>query len=711
MVACDTSGLALWTLVNAQSVATGGLGIFYASGVRVSGLLNIQTNADLAKQADEEAARRAADEESQRDPILQIAAHIRLAFQEAKRHKDTHITPRLIACQLQKAGEYEPDTKAKIERAGGCKDFFNITETKTDALEAWIADVITSAGDIPFAVLPTPVPDLAEDRHAEIIEDVTRAYAEASASGFVMSPKDVYEAAAMAYDNALDDAFQQAKTRAAAAEDFMRDQLTEGGWYEAFDECIRDYAMYPTCFLKGPVLMRERALVWQDGRITPEHKIRHTWHRVSPFLAFPAPNVKNTQEGYFCELRKIEAATLQEQRGNPGWNAQQIDGCLSFPPDALQVDNSDYTTVQALIEQRDSQINAGAPASSYWAVEYWGKVRGDALIEWGLDKSDEGDVVLPLTYYEVQAILIGPYVVRAVLNPHPLGRRPYHHSSFVLVSGSIWGRSMVEKMADAQKGYNSASRQMANALAEGSRVRAIIDVDVLDPLCSKDDFPGKQWFVNGNKMSGTVASRKPIDYYQPQFRVDQYLKVLEHYELAADNRTLVPRYVHGDYNIKGAGETASGLSMLMNASHKGIKRSLANIDRGIINPTVTDLYHHNMIYLDDGKYGYLKGDAQIEARGALHLIQQETVQQMRTQFLRDTNNPADMEIIGIEGRAEVLRAIAEKLDLSRSDVVPDRSVLQRRAKAILDRQQQENEQAQLGVDQGAVMPVDGEVMQ
>jgi hypothetical protein len=681
----------------------------------VNGLLNIQTNTDLQKQADEDAARRAADEESQKDPILQIAAHIRSAFQAAKSHKDAHITPRLLACQLQKAGEYDPDTKSRIERAGGCKDFFNITETKTDALEAWIADVITSAGDIPFAVLPTPVPDLAEDRQGEIVEEVARAYAQAAASGFVMSAKDVYEAAAAAYDDSLDESFRQAKERAAAAEDFMRDQLTEGGWYESFDECIRDYATYPTCFLKGPVLMREPSLVWQDGRIVPEHKIRHTWHRVSPFLAFPAPNVKNAQEGYFCELRKIEAATLQEQRGNPGWNAAQIDGCLSFPPDALTIDGSEYTTVQALIEQRDSQINAGAPASSYWAIEYWGKVRGDGLIEWGLDKADNGQELLPLTYYEVQAILIGPYVVRAVLNPHPLGRRPYHHSSFVLVSGSIWGRSMVEKMADAQKGYNATSRQMANALAEGSRVRSIVDVDVLDPMCSKDDFPGKQWLVNGNKMAGGASNRKPIDYFQPQVRVDQYLRVLEHYELSADNRTLVPRYVHGDYNIRGAGETATGLSMLMNASHKGIKRSLANIDRGIINPTITDLFHHNMIYLDDAQYGYLKGDACIEARGALHLIQQETVQQMRQQFLRDTNNQVDMQIIGVEGRAEVLRALADKLDLSRSDVVPDRSVLQRRAKAILDKQQQDNSAAAMGMPpeggpDGAGMPVEQGVM-
>jgi len=158
----------------------------------------------------------------------------------------------------------------------------------------------------------------------------------------------------------------------------------------------------------------------------------------------------------------------------------------------------------------------------------------------------------------------------------------------------------------------------------------------------------------------------------------------------------VPRYIHGETNIGGAGDTASGLSMLMSASHKGIKRSLGNIDRGMIRSTVQDLYAHNMIYLPNDKWGHIKGDCRIEARGALHVIQKETVMMRRQQFLDRTNNPTDMAIIGAEGRAEVLRSVAGELSLSTSDVVPDKSVLQRRAREMLKQRQQAEEQALAG---------------
>jgi len=658
-------------------------------------LVNIQSNADLDRKAQQEQSVAEAEKAALAPPMLAIASHIQAQYAAARQHKDMYITPRLIACRKQKAGEYDGLTLEKIKAAGGCADFFNITETKTDALEAWIADAVNTGGEIPFALMPTPVPDLPEDRKSTIVDEVARAYQDAIASGFPMSSKDVYEAASNMFDMAQEEEYQQAKARADAMEQKMRDQMLEGGYSEAFDECIRDYAMYPSCIIKGPILKREKTLEWIDGAVQVTDTIRHTWQRVDPFKFFPAPNIANANEGYVCELMQIERSTLQAQIGNPGWNAGQINAVLEAEAGMLTVAQSGSASEQALLENRDTMINEGASASAVWAVGYWGKVNGAALKQWGLAKKANEEDILASHYYDVQAILIGRYCVRCILNPHPLAHRPYHTSSFVTVSGSIWGRAMVEKMADAQRGYNSVSRQMMNAMAEASRPRSIVDVDALDPNCTKDDYPGKQWLYSGQRMQAN-STRKPVDYYQPQVNVSQYLKMLEHYETAADNRTLVPRYIQGETNIGGAGDTAAGLSMLMSASHKGIKRSLGNIDRGMIRSTVQDLYAHNLVYLPDDKWKHIKGDCRIEARGALHLIQKETVMMRRQNFLNSTNNPVDLEIIGAEGRAEVLRAVAEELSLSTSDIVPDKSVLQRRAREAMKQRQIEQDAALAG---------------
>jgi hypothetical protein len=77
----------------------------------------------------------------------------------------------------------------------------------------------------------------------------------------------------------------------------------------------------------------------------------------------------------------------------------------------------------------------------------------------------------------------------------------------------------------------------------------------------------------------------------------------------------------------------------------------------------------------------------------------------RQNFLTTTNNPTDMAIIGAEGRAEVLRAVADELSLSTGEIVPDKSVLQRRAREQMKQQQLAEEQALAG---GVAVDGDGQ---
>jgi hypothetical protein len=115
--------------------------------------------------------------------------------------------------------------------------------------------------------------------------------------------------------------------------------------------------------------------------------------------------------------------------------------------------------------------------------------------------------------------------------------------------------------------------------------------------------------------------------------------------------------------------------MLMDAANKGLKGVVSNIDTHIFTPLLTKLYNHNMLYATDPT---IKGDAQVMAQGAVSLMRLESLQLRRNEFLQVTNNPVDTQITGLEGRAEVLRAAADGLELNTDKIVPPEDQLQQR---------------------------------
>jgi hypothetical protein len=104
----------------------------------------------------------------------------------------------------------------------------------------------------------------------------------------------------------------------------------------------------------------------------------------------------------------------------------------------------------------------------------------------------------------------------------------------------------------------------------------------------------------------------------------------------------------------------------MDNASKGIKQAIANIDK-IVSGIVQRLYLHNMMYDEDP---YIKGDFKVVAKGAIGLIQKETLQMRRNEFLIATANPLDSQIVGPEGRAYLLRELARGLQMDTEKLVP-----------------------------------------
>jgi hypothetical protein len=124
--------------------------------------------------------------------------------------------------------------------------------------------------------------------------------------------------------------------------------------------------------------------------------------------------------------------------------------------------------------------------------------------------------------------------------------------------------------------------------------------------------------------------------------------------------------------------TASGLSMLMNSAAKGLRRAISSIDSNVIAPTILQTFVHEMVYNEDET---IKGDCNIVPRGAAAILIRESAQQRRIQFLGMTANPIDMQILGVKGRAALLRETATAMELPVDEVVPDDEALDQQQQA------------------------------
>ena len=125
----------------------------------------------------------------------------------------------------------------------------------------------------------------------------------------------------------------------------------------------------------------------------------------------------------------------------------------------------------------------------------------------------------------------------------------------------------------------------------------------------------------------------------------------------SDESTGFPSFAHGQTGVMGAGRTASGISMLMNAASGGIKNVIKNVDDYLLKPLGQSLFSFNMQFDFDPK---IKGDLEVRARGTESLMANEVRSQRLMQFLGVASNPALAPFAKFQ---YIIREIAKAMDL------------------------------------------------
>lgn len=620
----------------------------------------------LAQLQEEE---RAAAEERQAQPFVTgVAGHIHKCWAYARDAKlVSGVRDRLLKSVRARRGEYDPEKLTEIRDMGGSEIYAGVTGVKCRAAASWLRDTLLGTGsERPWSIRPTPMPDLPEPINDMIVGEASKPIQAALMMGQPVDMQQSVQIVAAIRDQAMAAVKEEARRRADRMAEKMEDQMLEGGFLQALDEFIDDVVTFPTAFLKGPIIRKQPVLKWQGDQPVVSEELKVFWERVSPFDIYPSPAMSDVQDGFLIEKHRLSRVDLQDMKGVPGYDSGAIDMVLRDFNHGLQSWLFE-TAMQSSAEGKSITHVYANPDELIDALQYWGTVQGQMLLDWGMDKKQIPD---PLAEYHVEAWLIGNYVIKAVLNYDPLRRKPYYAASYENVPGNIWGNSVADLVRDSQDVVNAAARSLVNNMALSSGPQVAI---LTDRLAQGEDItnlqPWRVWQMTSDPMAGTTT--KPIEFFQPNSNINELLAVYEKFSQLADEYSGIPRYLTGD-TTGGAGRTASGLSMLISNAGKSIKQVINNIDMGVMKPALERLYYHNMRYEKDPE---LKGDVQIEARGSSTLIVKEAAQVRRNEFLAATANPIDMQIVGVEGRAAILREVAKNLDMDVDKVVPPVEVL------------------------------------
>jgi hypothetical protein len=587
-----------------------------------------------------------------------LSSHISDCWERAKFSK-TEITERLLKCERQRRGVYDPDKAMEIAQTGGSDIFMRITDIKARGAANWINDVMLGGGKRAFELQPGKEPELPPEISAGIVELVQMEMQAFIQAGGQVHPEAFRVRMEEVHDTIMARMREEAEKCANRMENKIEDQLTAGGFEQAFRDFVDDFVTYPTAILKGPVVRRKKTMKWgpKFQPLIVNDFVRET-NRVSPHDIFPSPNSSTVNDGYLIERHRLTRASLQAMRGTPGYSDKDIDQVLErFGETGFR---------QWLMGDQERDRLEGKPHARLYtkevieALEFWGSVSGKMLMDWGY----KGKKLDPMKEYEVNVWQIGPFIIKVQLNPDPLGQRPYEIAQWVPVPGSFWGTALPEQMRDVQIMCNAAARSLANNMGIASGPQAEIAVDRLpDGENVTSMYPWKIWQTTSDRTGG---GQPAVRFFQPNMNAPELMNVYLTFMKQADEVTGIPNYVYGGQASGGAGRTASGLSMLMDNAAKGIKSAIASCDV-VIASIVGRMYVHNMLYDSDTS---AKGDFKVMAKGAMGLVAKEQLQMRRNEFLQATANQIDMQIVGMEGRAYLLRQVAESLQMDTDKLVP-----------------------------------------
>jgi molybdopterin converting factor small subunit len=610
-------------------------------------------------------------------PVSRLSSHLKRLWDRAVHNRMlSGVDDELTESLLTNEGQYSETQKAILAKQDEPLVFEPITGDICSNAVSWIEDMLNLPEGNIYSLDATPLPDMPDNVVEMIIQKVMqKVQAHIQQTGIAPQPDEIFEMAQQLRMAVEQQVKVEADERADAMNKLISDQFIEGGFWEALLTVVNDMAIFPTAWLKGPVIYRDEELEWTVDKDGPVPKVgeilKPQWYAPSPLDMFPSPQTKRINEGYLFERMRFEPSALSAFKGVPGFNDDAIDRVLERYGVSGHGELTPQDQVRARLEKRYGELMSFDGVIE--VCEFSGKVAGKLLKEFGFTQKLDDN-----RYYPILAWQCDSECIMARLNTNPLGEWNVSAGSYRLRPGSIWGKGIPQVIREDQKKANGYARAASTNAAEASGPQTIVDVSQMaDGQEITGSYPRKIWQTKGMPPGASNAARKAIEHFQPAAIFVQLEQQIERVKKQADQRAGIPPFAYGSDNNRGAADTVGGLSILMNNAAKGLRSILRHMDSDILRPTVKRIWFHNMLYHPDNS---VKGDVQVKARGAMGQVVKESMFLRRQDFLAKTANPVDAEIVGLEGRRKQLEEQEATLDYPKNSIVPTKEELADRLK-------------------------------
>lgn len=644
-------------------------------------MLAIKNNAQIQEEKDRDYEER--ERSSQDAEMLTVdtgesllVGHVRSCWSDAKQYRRRY-ADRMRDCLRRRKGIYDSQKLQTLQGNGQSILYMKLTTAKCKAAKTWLADLFEPAGDRPFELVPKNYPELSPAIKQQMVQETI-----AIMNSSTIRPEQAAFVLQKHQQRIESEMRKKADMLAEKMSDKIEDTLADAGWKESFDDFLDDIVTYPTAIISGLEYRSTSELSWvqdETGQWVPryEQKITPKIRRVSPFRFYPSPAVTTTLKGHWgIEHITYTRSDLVSMRKTPGYNASSIAKAL------LQYQSGGHQEwmwdedERAVLNEDHYLTNSKTIDALRWS----GSISGEMLNRFGLKQAD------PFEEYQATIEIIGNYVVRAKISPDPDSAPDYYFASFSTVPGSFYGEALPELMADCQDMCNAAARAIADNMQFSSGPMVWINTALMAPGSNYSHMT--PWKIFKGQTDQAINANAAIQFFQPQSNVNELMTVFERFSAIADEVTGLPKFAYGSDEGAGAAKTASGLSMLMNASSKSIKHVVRGIDIGVIEKIVKKTYDHEMYF---GKDPSIKGDLSVKPKGSQALIHRESMALQQRDLLAMTGNPIDMQILGIEGRADMLKNVMKTSDVN-VDEFPTREELQQRMQQAQQQQAQQQQQ-------------------
>ena len=213
------------------------------------------------------------------------------------------------------------------------------------------------------------------------------------------------------------------------------------------------------------------------------------------------------------------------------------------------------------------------------------------------------------------------FLARAVRNPFLMGDRSIVAAPFERVPGRFWGRGVMEKGYNPQKGLDAELRARMDALALITNPMVAADQTSLPRGFDLRVYPGKVWLTNGAPKESLMPFSFPgLD--QASFaQTAEMERMVQMGTGAMDSATPI--------EANRRNETLGGTSMIASTFVKRTKRALRNINKSFLEPLVQRILWRRQQY-DATRY---PAGLKFRIAGTLGIVARELEQSQLTQLL------------------------------------------------------------------------------